>query len=122
MRSIKGIAVLLASVLLAACGGGKDSTTATTGGTDVTGGTTTTAGYSISLVVERSGASVSQITSTETVQAVATVTTSSGSPVEGVVVSFNETGASLLKFAPTAATALTGADGKASVELGALDS
>jgi hypothetical protein len=76
--------------------------------------------YAITLDVQRNGASITnnQITSSETVQAVATVTRD-GQPLQGVVVSFSEQGGSLLKIAPTSATALTDTSGKASVDVSA---
>jgi hypothetical protein len=53
------------------------------------------------------------------VQAVATVTSSSGGPVEGVVVTFSEGSAALLAFAPQSATALTDDSGVAVLDLSA---
>ena len=69
--------------------------------------------------VERAGTAVTQITSVETVKAVARLTNSSGAPVAGVVVTFTEGSVGLLAFQPTAATALTDSDGKATVDVGA---
>ncbi|MFG6455320.1 hypothetical protein [Roseateles sp. BYS96W] len=69
--------------------------------------------------IERAGTAVTQITSVETVKAVARLTSSSGSPVAGVVVTFVEGSAGLLAFQPAAGTALTDADGKATLDVGA---
>jgi hypothetical protein len=73
-------------------------------------------------VIQRAGTSTSEISSTETVQAVATVRSATGSPVEGVVVTFGEDGSSLLTLSPAAGTALTDSEGKASVDLRASSS
>lgn len=105
---------LAAAGLVAACGGGSP------GGDDSGGGGATTT-YSMSVSVQRAGSTTTQISSTETVQAVARVTTNGGDPVEGVVVTFGESGAALLRFAPVSKTALTGADGRATLDISAID-
>lgn len=74
----------------------------------------------VAVDVQRGGISTTQISSTETVQAVATVTGIGGSPVEGVVVTFSQTTAALLMFDPLAGTALTDVNGKAKLDLGAI--
>jgi hypothetical protein len=71
--------------------------------------------------VQRGGNSTSSISSTETVQAVATVSSASGGSVEGVVVTFAESGSALLKFAPSSRTALTDSAGKATLDVSASD-
>jgi hypothetical protein len=109
------LAVAMMSTLVGACGGGSAGSSG--GGTG--GGAAT---YSVSVSVQRAGSSTTQISSTETVQAVARVTSSSGDPVEGVVVTFGETGATLLSFAPVSKTALSGSDGRASVDISAATS
>ena len=119
------IGVVLTAALAACGGGGKDAGapvlpgngSGSSGGS--TGGTTTTPAYSMALEVQRSGTAVTQVSSVETVQAVATVTDRGGSPVSGVVVTFSEGSVGLLAFQPQAATGLTGADGKASIDLAA---
>lgn len=121
---LKRLASLLLVSLVAGCGGGGGSAGTsqfgTGSGTGSSGGTTTgTAAYVMALDVQRAGASTAQISSTETVQAVATVSSASGSPVSGVVVTFAQTGSPSVTFAPVAATALTDASGKASVDFGA---
>lgn len=117
------IGALSLAVLLAGCGGGGgDAGTAPFGtGSGSTGGTAATAtAYSMTTAVTRGGVSTTEITSTETVQAVATVVTGSGAPVEGAVVVFTQAGAGpALTFAPVAATALTSASGVASVDFSA---
>ncbi|HEY4081438.1 MAG TPA: hypothetical protein VGM81_12130 [Burkholderiaceae bacterium] len=121
-RALLGIALTAA---LAACGGGGGSSGSPvlpgdgSGGSTGSGGTTTTPAYSMGVEVQRSGTATTQVSSTETVQAVATVVDKSGSPVSGVVVTFTEPSVGLLAFQPQAATGLTGSDGKASVDLGA---
>jgi hypothetical protein len=121
---IKRIVSLMLMSLVAACGGSGDGGASlytgngtTTGGT--TGGTAATGTYAMTVDVQRAGASTTQVSSTETVQAVATVTTRSGSPVQGIVVTFSQTPGTLLTFAPAAATALTDASGKATLDLAA---
>jgi hypothetical protein len=114
---------------LAACGGGGgDAGSSPFGsgsgsGTGSTGGSTggSTAAYTISVDVQRAGSSTAAISSTETVQAVATVTSSNGGSVEGVVVTFAESQSALLKFAPSSRTALTDSTGKATIDLSAND-
>lgn len=107
---------------LVACGGGGSGGAGTpvvgpgSGASSPTGGT---ASYAMAVQIQRSGASITQITSVETVQAVATVTSSTGAPVQGVVVTFTEGSVGLLAFQPQVGTALTGADGKATVDVGA---
>lgn len=119
-RLMQSAAVLAAAVFVAGCGGGSPSGTGSGGGTGGSGGpgSGATPTYTISIEVQRSGTSTTQITSTETVQAVATVL-ANGAPLEGVVVTFGETGPSLLKYAPASATALTLSDGKAKIDLSA---
>ncbi len=113
--------------LLTACGGGGGSAGTPvipgtgSGSSSGSGGSTTgsTAAYVMAVQVQRTSTAVTQISSVETVQAVATVTSSAGAPVAGVVVTFSEGSVGLLAFQPKSATALTGSDGKATVDLGA---
>lgn len=117
MRWINRIAAALLGLSLAACGGGGgDAGAPPFGGGGGGGGSET---YAISVDVQRAGASTNQISSSETVQAVAVVRTTGGDPVQGVVVTFTESGASLVEFAPTVGTALTDANGVARVDLSA---
>ncbi len=116
---------LLGGVLalaVAACGGGGGSAGTPLlgpGSSSGSGSGGSTAKYAMTVQVERAGTAVTQITSAETVQAVARLTSSSGSPVAGVVVTFTEGSAGLLAFQPTTGTALTDADGKATLDVGA---
>jgi hypothetical protein len=119
---IKRIASLMLMSLVAACGGSGDGGASLYTGTGTgtgTGGNTATGTFTMAVDVQRAGASTTQISSTETVQAVATVTSSAGAPVQGVVVTFTQAPGTLLTFAPAAATALTDASGKASLDLAA---
>jgi hypothetical protein len=118
-------AALLALMLGACGGGGSDAGTSiydggTSTGTDSSteGSSSSTASYVVTVALQRSGAEINSITSTESVQAVATVKNSSGAAVEGVVVTFSQSG-SLLTLAPSSGTALTGSDGKASIDISA---
>lgn len=130
-KLLKWVGVMCGALALVSCGGGggnagtstfgSGSGNSSTGSSGGTGKTGTSASYSITLTVQRSGADTAAISSTETVQAVATVTSSTGGPVEGVVVAFSEQPGALLKFAPLAATALTNANGVATVDVAAKD-
>lgn len=124
MNSILRLISLVAALGLASCGGGGgDPGTSAFGsggsgsGTGGTGGGTSTAAYSIGVSVQRSGTATTQVSASETVRAVAVVNARDGSPVEGVVVTFAESGPGLLTIAPTSATALTDATGTAVVDL-----
>ncbi len=119
MNWIKALATLGLSAVLAACGGGGGSSGASGSGGGGAGGTGTGAAFLMNLDVQRAGTSTIQISSTETVQANATVTTSAGAPVEGVVVTFSQSTGSLITFAPLAATALTDANGRATLDFSA---
>ena len=128
MKMLKWVGTLIATAFIAGCGGGGGSAGSSSFGSGSGsgtgaggGGTGATASYNMAVVVQRTGVSTTQISSTETVQAVATVTASDGSAVEGIVVSFSASG-SLLKFAPLAATALTNSAGKATLDLSASSS
>lgn len=129
MKSMRWLGALLLATVLSACGGGGGDSGSTqfgggAGTTATTGGTTTTtpavAANVVTVAVQRSAVAVSSITSTETAQATARVVTADGAPVVGVVVRFGEANATLLKFAPTSATALTGVDGIATIDISAL--
>jgi hypothetical protein len=76
--------------------------------------------YSVAVSLQRSGSPTTSITSTETVQAVATVTSSGGAPVSGVVVTFSQADANLVSFSPSSATALTDTNGVAKVDVAAI--
>ena len=133
MSALKVLLAVLMTLWIAACGGGggdsgtsvfgspgSGSTGSGTGaGTGTGTGATTVAAYSVAVDLQRSGSSTFQISSTESVQATATVTSASGSPVQGVIVTFTGGTAPSLTFAPTAATALTDANGLATVNLAA---
>lgn len=117
---LKRMAVLASVMIMAACGGGGGSAgTSPFGGGS--GGETGGAGgaNAVTLEIQRSGAATTQISSSESVQAVAVVRDSGGNPIQGVVVTFSETGAGLLKFAPAAGTALTDSAGTAKVDVSA---
>lgn len=114
-RFAKWLSVMMAAVAVG-CGGGGGSSLYGGGGT---GGGSGAATYSMAVDVQRSGTSTTQVSSSETVQAIATVQSSNGTPVEGVVVTFAESGPSLLTLAPTSGTALTDASGRATVDLSA---
>lgn len=114
-RWMRWLAAVATAGLVAACGGGGD------GGDPLFGDGDGEEAVSMSVDIQRSGDSVVNVSSSETVQAVARVTDGSGDPVRGVVVTFAESGPGLLTLAPTAGTALTDAEGRASIDLAATD-
>lgn len=121
MRRIAGyLMALVLGAFLAACGGGgsESGSCLLCGG----GSSGTDATYAVTVEVQRSGTKTSSVSSSETVKAVATVVDDGGDPVAGVVVTFSEDGAGLLRFAPTSATALTDESGVASIDIAASDS
>ena len=117
-RWMRWLAVMVTVGLVAACGGGGGGGDSLYDDEDGGDGEDT---VSMSVDVQRSGASVENVSSSETVQAVARVTDSNGDPLRGVVVTFAESGPGLLTLAPTAGTALTDAEGRASVDVAATD-
>lgn len=128
MQILKGWLVVLAGAALVACGGGGGSAGTSPfgsgGGVPIggSGGVGGTASASISVDVQRAAVSVTEVSSTETVQAIATVLAPDGSAIQGVVVSFGEEASSLLAFAPSSKTALTDANGKAVIDVKAASS
>lgn len=110
------------SAALAACGGGGGSsgTPAFGGGTGTGGGAVTPASYVMQLQVQN-GAGVdiasNSFAASDTVKLLATLKTAAGAPAANEVVTFAESGSSLLQFTPTAATALTNASGQAMIEV-----
>lgn len=122
-----GLALVLAFGL-AACGGGGGSagTPAFGGGTGSGGGGGGSGGggivapaYQMGLQLQNAqGVDIAgnSFTASETVKLLATLKTAAGEPAANEIVSFSETGAGLLQFAPASATALTNASGQAVVE------
>lgn len=118
---------LAMSAALAACGGGGSAGTpgfgAGTGGgadTGTGGGTVTPASYVMQLQLQTSaGADIvsNSFAASDTVKLLATLKTAAGAPAANEVVTFAESGSSLLQFTPTAATALTNANGQAMIEV-----
>ncbi len=130
MKSIQYLAGLLLALTLAACGGGggsagtssagaASSTSASATGSNTTGTSQVTASGSISIDVISAGVSTTSITALEIAQAKITLKDAAGAPVSGVVVTFAESGASLLNIAPASKTALTDLLGQASVDINA---
>lgn len=118
MKRLLGGFAIFAVASLVGCGGGGGSSLYTGSGGG-SGGNGNAQAYTMAVDVQRSGGSTTQVSSSETVQAVATVRSAGGAPVEGVVVTFAESGPSLLKLAPTSGTALTDAAGRATIDLNA---
>lgn len=122
LRKISAWLLMAMAAFVGGCGGGSSADAGTppfdNGGSGT--GSGSTASYVVTVELQRSGAPTTSMTSSETVQAVATVKSSSGAPVPGVVVSFSQA-ASLVTFNPSSATALTDSSGVASVDVAAVD-
>lgn len=121
IQFMRVLAAMLLAGFLAACGGGGGSPGATTGngGTSGggTGGGTTTPSPTVTVsLVDGAGVSTSVVTSSKSTFARATVTDSAGQKVAGTVVTFTSD-ASLVKFVPSSGSALTDANGVASVQV-----
>jgi protocatechuate 3,4-dioxygenase beta subunit len=110
------IAIIAATLALAACGGsaGGGSSTSTTTTTPTPTGSPT---ISLSLVDSTSGAATSSISPGSTVRVNATVLDATGHPVPNVVVTFSVIPTSLVSITPAAATALSDASGVAYVQI-----
>jgi Bacterial Ig-like domain (group 1) len=127
MKFITAIASGVLIAVLTGCGGGggnpgSTSTTASTSSsttaTSTTGNTVTSATSSMSIdVLSGAGVASTSISTVEIAQAKITLKDASGAPVQGVVVTFTESGGTLLTIAPASKTALTDANGQAGVEL-----
>jgi Bacterial Ig-like domain (group 1) len=121
MRLSKFIWILGFALALASCGGGggdPGSTPQGAGGTTPTGDTQASAAGAMTLeLLGGGGSAVTSLSAVEIGQAQVTVLDAKSVPISGVVVTFSETGPGLLNFAPAAATALTDAAGKASIEV-----
>jgi len=126
-RGAPAATALLMALVLAACGGGggNPGTTGTTGsgstgssGTGTgTGGTTVTASPTVSLgFVNASGASTNALTGATPLTVKATVLDKDKKPVPNAIVTF-ATDNTLAVFSPTIGTALTDANGMASVTM-----
>ena len=117
------VAALLAALLLSACGGGGGSPGTVTGGTGSggtgtgTGGTTVPASPTVTLAFTNSGGAASNgLTGATPLTVKATVLGADKKPVANAIVTF-ATDSTLGVFAPTAGTALTDANGVATVTM-----
>jgi len=122
------VAALLAALMLSACGGGGGNPGTTTGssgtgtGTGGTGtgtgtGTTVTASPTVALAfTNAAGAATNALTGATPLTVKATVLDKDKKPVQNAIVSF-ATDNTLATFSPTAGTALTDANGVASVTM-----
>ncbi len=105
------VGVFIAAVL-AACGGGGGSSGATPGG-----GTGTGSAPTITLELQTAaGASTTVVNNVTPVSARATVRNAAGTPIAGQVVTFTQEGG-LARFVPAGGTALTDANGVATVQI-----
>lgn len=113
MQSLRLIAATWALLLLVACGGGGSVSRE-----ENTGGTTPDPTSSVSLALTDSNGNTStSLTGESPLTLSATVTDSSGSPVANTVVTFSFTVASLARFSNDTGTALTNAEGVATITL-----
>ena len=112
MRYLKVWALVLLALVMAACGGGGNP-----GGTPSTGGGTGgTTGPSMTLdVLSGAGVNANAISTVEVAVAKVTLKDASSAPIKGVIVTFS--GGALLTVSPISATALTDANGQATVEI-----
>lgn len=116
MKQIKVI-LMLCAMVLGACGGGGAETSGLSAFNMGFAVPIQPVAYSVSVEIQRAGASTTQISSTEIVQVIATVSSNGGGAVEGVVVTFSQSAAALITFAPAAATSLTNSQGKATINI-----
>ncbi|MDA7416475.1 Ig-like domain-containing protein [Xenophilus arseniciresistens] len=134
MKYLEGIgrASLMALVAAAvvACGGGGGSpsvpiipiATNPTNPTNPATPTTPAAPTAAMAIVNVNGVSTSSMTTLEISQVRFTLLDAKGVPVQGKVVTFTESGSGLLSFAPSSGTALTDANGLATIEVRAASS
>ena len=119
MSILKTIVGTLIAVVLSACGGGGgDAGGSATSGTGTSSGGTTSA-PTLTLVMQ-SAATAQPVqaiaaSATNVTQLVATLTTATGVPIAGQVVTFNESPATSLSFFPGGSSKKTGLDGVATV-------
>ncbi|MCC2957879.1 Ig-like domain-containing protein [Massilia sp. IC2-477] len=116
-------AIAVAAAILSACGGGGGNPGSTgsgagTGGTGGTGGTPVAADPKINIAVtDASGANLTLLSGAQSATVKASVLTAAGKPAPGVIVQFSTSAASLLSFTPETASALTDANGVATVSV-----
>ncbi|WP_334018407.1 Ig-like domain-containing protein [Alteromonas sp. S015] len=116
----KALSLISAIFMLTACGGGGSSVSrdnTDNGGGDGDGGTTTPT-YTIALALENeSGVGDNNLSSSNALTAIATVTNSQGEPQADLLLSFTLSNDELATFSNDTATALTNADGVATIGL-----
>lgn len=114
MLRLKALATVWLAAVLAACGGGGGSPGVTPGGNN--GGGTTPPAYTMTLdLIDASGAASNAISAAGLSTAKVTIKSSTGAPASGALVSFAASD-SLVRISP-ATTALTDANGVASVQI-----
>ncbi|MGG7606347.1 hypothetical protein [Massilia sp. BKSP1R2A-1] len=110
-------AIGLAAAILSACGGGGGSPGGTgpnTGGGGTSNPVPADPKISIALT-DANGANVSLLSGSQSATVKATVLTAAGKPASGVIVQFATSAATLLAFTPETASALTDANGVATI-------
>lgn len=114
MQIFKLLAGVLIATFLAACGGGGGSAGTTTGGT---GGGVTPASSTITLeLIDGAGAATTVVSNVTPVFARAVFKDGNGAPVAGQVIAFSQE-SGLARFLPESGTALTDANGVATVQV-----
>lgn len=121
-RLIKFFSAVLLATQLVACGGGGGDPGSSGSGTDGSG--STQAGILklqiISGGLDSATTTYSITASEKTARAKVLLTDRSGSPVANSIVTFEESGVSLLKFSPESKTALTNKNGEAEIDIEAI--
>jgi len=112
----KTLSLISALFMLTACGGGGSSVSRDNTDNGSGDGGTTSPTYSIALTLENeSGASDNSLSSSNALVALATVTNSEGEPQADLLLTFSLSNDDLATFSNDTATALTNAEGVASI-------
>src|SRR5213075_2170294 len=116
LNTMRLLLALMLAALMTACGGGGGSAGASTGGT---GGTTTpppSPTLTLALLTTTGGVATTVVSAGTPTFLRATVLDTAGAKVAGAIVTFSG-GNGLVSFVPTTGTALTDANGIATVEV-----
>ncbi|VXC07803.1 hypothetical protein [Massilia sp. 9I] len=111
-------AIGLAAAILTACGGGggNPGTTGSGSGGTGSGGTPVTADPKVNIALtDASGANVTLLSGAQSATVKASVLTAAGKPAAGVIVQFTTSTSNLVSFTPDTGSALTDANGIATV-------
>ncbi|HAP38648.1 MAG TPA: hypothetical protein DCQ94_02705, partial [Nitrospira sp.] len=119
---LKGLLLAGATVVLVGCGGGGEGGGGVPGGPtpgdgSSGGGVVTEPTVTLSLTDLAAGTTSNSLSFGQNLKATALVLDKTGKPVPNAIVSFGASPDSLIALIPDVGTALTGADGKASIQL-----